>query len=339
MNLEKSLLIIDDDVSILDLLSERLRSLYQITTAQSGEVALKLAKKHKFDVILLDFNMPHLTGLDVLRKLRKFGIQTQVILITAYPTYELAAEFNQFDVYEFVAKPFQLDALIHTIDKAWDKHYLIKMKNEFEANLISNNTELCKLNDRLMKSNQDLDEACINYNFNNLFQKRLMELIDIFEHIGKIQCNEKLQKYIVKSVSHILRAERSTLYLVDEKNSEIYSSCAEDLEEEIRIKIGSGIAGTVVENKQTIRVEDAYKDSRFDSKIDTLSSYTTKSILCMPLSDISGNVIAVIEALNKRSGSFTEDDEKILKAFNSLASMTIQTISLTNENRELKEIK
>ncbi|MCO4782339.1 MAG: response regulator [Candidatus Cloacimonetes bacterium] len=337
MDLVKKLLIVDDDDFIIDLLSERLKDFYSITTCNGGAEALKLTQSQTFDIILLDYNMPELTGLDVLKEIRRSNIQSQVIIITAYPTYELAVQFNPYDVYEFVSKPFQLDALIHTVNKAWDKYYLVKIKNEFENDLIGNNKELRKLNDKLLKSNQKLDEALVQYEFNILFQKRLMELVDIFEHMGKVRSSDKLQAYIAKSVSHILRADRSTLYLVDEDAGEIYSCFAESCDKEIRMKIGDGIAGTVAQNKQTIRVEDAYQDERFDSRLDTMTTYVTKSVICMPLSDVSGNVIGVLESLNKICGSFTEDDEKVLKAFNSLASMTIQTIGLINENEKLKE--
>lgn len=336
MDLVKKLLIVDDDSFILELLSERLKQFYTITTCESGEEAIKLAQKHDFNIILLDYNMPELTGLDVLKEIRKFNTYSQVIIITAYPTYELAVQFNPYDVYEFISKPFQLDALIHTVNKAWDKYYLVKIKNKFKTDLIGHNTELRKVNEELQKSNQKLDEALVQYEFNILFQKRLMELADIFEHMGKVRSNSKLQAYIAKSVSHILRADRSTLYLVDEEAGELYSCFAENCNQDIRMKIGQGIAGSVAKNKQTIRVENAYEDDRFDSRLDELTTYVTKSVICMPLSDISGNVIGVLESLNKLSGSFTEDDEKVMKAFNSLASMTIQTIGLTIENEKLR---
>ena len=61
-------------------------------------------------------------------------------------------------------------------------------------------------------------------------------------------------------------------------------------------------------------IHDAYKDDRFNNTIDQQTGYTTKNIVCAPVRTVRGDVIGVIQILNKRRGRFTKDDLDILEA-------------------------
>ena len=63
-----------------------------------------------------------------------------------------------------------------------------------------------------------------------------------------------------------------------------------------------------------MRIEDAYNDSRFHSDIDTASGYRTSSMLCTPIRSKTGEIVGVIQLLNKRGGVFTFEDEVFLQA-------------------------
>ena len=75
-----------------------------------------------------------------------------------------------------------------------------------------------------------------------------------------------------------------------------------------------GILGYVATRGETINVADAATDPRFDKSHDLLSGYETKTLLCMPLADSSGNLVAVIQFLNKLgSGTFQKRDEDTIR--------------------------
>jgi len=83
--------------------------------------------------------------------------------------------------------------------------------------------------------------------------------------------------------------------LIDENKHELWSKVlkGEGLVE-VRLPIGTGIAGCVAESGDTLNIRDAYTEPRFFPDYDRMSGYVTKSILCMPLENRDGKIIGVI---------------------------------------------
>lgn len=154
--------------------------------------------------------------------------------------------------------------------------------------------------------------------------------------IGKTLSSElnrdRLLLLIMDEVTELMQAERGTLYIVDNEKGELWSKIAQKAEiKEIHLKIGTGIAGYVAKTGETIKIDDAYNDDRFDSSVDKKTGYKTNTILCLPIREPvksekeAGQIIGVLQILNKIGGVFTEDDVELL---NSLASQI--SISLVN---------
>jgi DNA-binding NtrC family response regulator len=102
-------LIVDDDAASRRLLEVRLRPLEcDVATATNGEQALTVIRKDAPDLVLLDLQMPKMGGIEVLRALRKDGINIPVIVITAHGSIETAVEAMREGAYDFITKP--LDA-------------------------------------------------------------------------------------------------------------------------------------------------------------------------------------------------------------------------------------
>ena len=118
---------------------------------------------------------------------------------------------------------------------------------------------------------------------------------------------------ITRKLAQLLDAERSSLFLVDRASQTLLLRVTEGLagRQEIRIPIGSGIAGAVAASGRAERVDDAYADPRFNPEVDQLFGYRTRSILCLPMLDRRGEVFAVAQLLNRRDGKpFTAEDEQ-----------------------------
>lgn len=111
INTEK-LLVVDDDQSMRAALYESLTSCgYEVETAENGADALAKFKEGQFAVVVTDMRMPMMSGMDVLRGIKKVSPQTPVILITAYGTVNTAVEAMKEGAAEFIMKPFSLDDL------------------------------------------------------------------------------------------------------------------------------------------------------------------------------------------------------------------------------------
>ncbi|MGH0032682.1 MAG: ATP-binding cassette domain-containing protein [Myxococcota bacterium] len=118
-------------------------------------------------------------------------------------------------------------------------------------------------------------------------------------------------------VGLLCRAERASLFLVDRERQELWLRVAqEEGATELRIPMGSGIAGRVAETGRALRVDDAYAHPDFNPEVDRATGFVTRSVLCLPLVDTKGEVFAVAQLLNRTDGGvFDEDDEKRFAGF------------------------
>ena len=163
--------------------------------------------------------------------------------------------------------------------------------------------------------------------------------------VGSTLDLDELLKRIAENVTELMEAERSTIYVVDPDSSELWSRVAQgEKDVEIRLPLGTGVAGWVGQQGKVLNIPDAYADDRFDPTWDGTTGYRTRSILCAPMATKAGQVIGVIQVLNKLGeGPFTSDDEIYLQAIAGQAAITLHNArlvrSLLKNNEELHRIK
>ncbi|WIA12087.1 hypothetical protein OEZ85_012163 [Tetradesmus obliquus] len=129
----------------------------------------------------------------------------------------------------------------------------------------------------------------------------------------------------------LLECDRVTLFLIIESRRELRAKTAEGVT--IVVRFGEGIAGTVAQRGGVMNIEDAYCDPLFSPEVDVRLGYRTNSILCCSIADMSGKNIAVLQALNKRSGSFTKLDEQHLQLFGVHLGNTLAKARLYEETK------
>jgi len=118
-------LIVDDEPFNMNILGQELTDRgFAIETASNGRRALKKVETSRPDLILLDYMMPDLSGLDVLKELRKRGIDTPVIMITAHGTINRAVEAMKEGAYDFITRPFEPDHITLVVQKALEQERL-----------------------------------------------------------------------------------------------------------------------------------------------------------------------------------------------------------------------
>ena len=124
----KRVLVVDDEPSIRDSLSLLLKSSFEVSTAKDGNEALQSVDEGVPDLILLDVMMPHLDGLETLKRIREKNIEIPVVMLTATNTVRTAVEAMKYGAYDYLNKPFDVEELTSLIVNALDKGAVVNSK-------------------------------------------------------------------------------------------------------------------------------------------------------------------------------------------------------------------
>ena len=169
----------------------------------------------------------------------------------------------------------------------------------------------------------------------------LKALLDVSKAISNEAHLDDLLQVIMDKTTEVIDADRSSLFLYDESSNELWSKIAQKLGKikEIRFAVGVGIAGEVAKTRNGINIKDAYNDPRFNPEFDKQTGYHTRSILCIPIISINGNLVGVIQVLNKKGGRvFDKRDESLLEALVSHAAVALERAKLTEAYVEKQRI-
>lgn len=168
-------------------------------------------------------------------------------------------------------------------------------------------------------------------------REKELEFLDVVTDVtSELELGSLLQK-VMGEATRMLSADRSTLFINDEKTNELFSRVAMgDSLGEIRLPNHVGIAGTVFTSAETMNIPYAYADLRFNPAFDKQTGYFTRSILCVPVTNKDGKVIGVTQVLNKQGGPFSEEDETRLKAFTSQIAIALENAKLFEDVQNMK---
>jgi len=140
---------------------------------------------------------------------------------------------------------------------------------------------------------------------------------------------DELLERIVDHIAEAMQADRGTIYLLDRGKGELFSKAAHLPElEEIRLKLGQGVAGHVAETGVVLNVPAATDEKRFYEGVDRQTGYRTESLLVAPMRDQGGDVIGVVQLLNKVGGPFSRDDEVTLERLAEQAALAIEATTM-----------
>ena len=121
-----TVLVVDDDQSVIESFKVALEDNYNVLATNSGEIALDKIKKEDINVVLLDILMPGMDGMDVLRKIKELDKNIDVIMVTAIKTVKTAIEAMKLGAYDYITKPFDVDELLESIRKAIERQGLLR---------------------------------------------------------------------------------------------------------------------------------------------------------------------------------------------------------------------
>lgn len=139
---DKRLLVVDDEEGPRESLNMIFGDDYDVTTAASGEEAIELARRRSFHVVVTDIRMRGLSGIEVLREMKKIDPRTEVIVLTAYETLETARQAITLGASEYLKKPFDLEHIQTVVGRCF-RNYLLKTQQEMvireDVNAAKNN--------------------------------------------------------------------------------------------------------------------------------------------------------------------------------------------------------
>jgi sigma-B regulation protein RsbU (phosphoserine phosphatase) len=175
-------------------------------------------------------------------------------------------------------------------------------------------------------------------------QKQITQLSLLFEATRLLNSTldlAELLELILKIARQQVKADRGSVFLVDHKDKELWSIVAFGLDhQEIRMPWGKGIAGRVAETGETVNVENAYELSFFEPSFDQRFNYRTRSLLGMPIRHHSGQIVGVIQLLNKTTGShFTAEDEDFLSKLSGHMALALENARLHRESLEKQRME
>jgi adenylate cyclase len=172
-------------------------------------------------------------------------------------------------------------------------------------------------------------------------QKRLKQaemLLAVSRRVAAMETLDEILTTLVEMTTWELGAERGSLFLNDAQTGELYSRVAQgNFSREIRILNTTGVAGAIFQTGVGEIILDAYADSRFNRSIDEQTGFVTKSILCAPVKTVKGEVIGVIQVLNKKEGAFNEEDLELLEAMTTQAAVALQSTQFVEHMKKTRE--
>lgn len=130
----------------------------------------------------------------------------------------------------------------------------------------------------------------------------------------------------------LVNSHRASFWYRDERKNRYWTMAASD-SEKIVVPMGTGIVGEAIENNKIIVINNPYDDSRFNSEVDKATGYTTKSILCIPVTNSAGDVIGAYQVINKVGDEgFNEKDIERLKMAAVYSGKMLEAYILKEQN-------
>jgi signal transduction histidine kinase/DNA-binding response OmpR family regulator len=305
------LLVVDDDSETRDFLEEFLsRHDYHVLTACDGEEGLQKARDENPDLILMDMQMPKMTGLDVINALKQDKRNIPVIFLTGHGSEALAVKAFRQGVRDYIPKPYRPQVILDAIERALREVRLSRERDQ--------------LTEQLLQANKTLQRQLQEINALYAIGKSVTSLLDV----------EQVLTRAVEAATFMTRAEEGSLMLLDEASGELYLRAAKNIDEKVarglRMRAEDSLAGRVVRTgKPALLAGEGAK------KLST--AYLAKTLLMIPLRVPDRGVIGVLVMANRDSDRiFTEHDLHLLSALTGYIAVAINNASLVADLQEEK---
>lgn len=287
---------------------------YRVRSVGDGMSALALAQELDPDVVITDQQMPNLTGLQLIERLRNKAPNIPVILITSESSELMTSEANRVGAADFLVKPFQADTLLNSLQRVLSRSVKAKTAegNAGEPSLAAD------------------------------LQRRLHEL-ETLARIGRtvtamLNLDEVLRTVVEEAV-HLTEAEEGSLLLLDDDSGELYMRASKNFDDDFarafRLHVRDSLAGQVMKTGEPILLDEGSPQ-----KIKT--AYLVHSLIYVPLR-VRGKTIGVLGVDNRKAGRIlAQQDVTVMMAMADYAAIAIENAQLyhrtESERRKLETV-
>ena len=128
-----NVLVVDDQIGMLETFTDILEDKgFDVDTAEDGFQAIRKVKEQGFDIIFMDIKMPGINGVQTFREIKKINTKASVIMMTAYSVEDLVKEAIEEGAYTVIYKPFDMDKVIQTIERALQTVLILVVDDRLE---------------------------------------------------------------------------------------------------------------------------------------------------------------------------------------------------------------
>ncbi|MBA4176241.1 MAG: protein phosphatase [Leptothrix sp. (in: Bacteria)] len=164
--------------------------------------------------------------------------------------------------------------------------------------------------------------------FDELSREDVQAILDVTRALAAPFDLATMLMAVTDAARRVLHAERGSVWLLDPATGELVLEVASDLRH-VRLPIGVGLVGACARDRQPINVVDCYADPRFDAETDRQSGYKTRCSLTLPLIDHRGELVGVMQLLNKIGGVFTPGDQPLAEALAAQCAVALARVRMT----------
>jgi putative methionine-R-sulfoxide reductase with GAF domain/predicted Ser/Thr protein kinase len=174
---------------------------------------------------------------------------------------------------------------------------------------------------------QVLDRVLAEVSVTRAKMVKLMVILEANKSLATTFDPTEILRIILKTATSETDAERGTIFLVEQGSGELVSQILEGGSvSPIRLTVGTGIVGAVAQTGHLVNIADAYQETRFDKRTDAASGFRTTSVLAAPMRTPRGEIVGVVEILNKRRRAFTKEDEEFLAEVGTHAALAVESV-------------
>jgi diguanylate cyclase (GGDEF)-like protein/PAS domain S-box-containing protein len=303
---DEIIFVVDDNRQINDFWTSKiLPGLgYKTLSAYDGKTALDIIKNNEISLMLLDLQLPDMSGLDILRQLSSEGHQIPSILITANGSEHIAAEAFRLGVEDYLSKPIDEDQLSEAITRALTESRLRREKAILTAHL-----------------------------------KRQLSWQSVLTKIGQSVTSslkhDQVLRRIVEAAIHITHAEEGFLALLDEESGQLYLRAAKNMDRKksqtMRLPVSDNLIAQVFKTGQPVRTAT---QSDEEPLIKVVTGFLVNSLLHVPIKS-KGKTLGVLSVVNHTNQrSFKEKDEALLISLADYAAVAIENADLYSKAQD-----
>jgi signal transduction histidine kinase/CheY-like chemotaxis protein len=295
---DESILVIDDSKEIVKHLAETVLPNYGYKTlsAHDGLKGLDLIREGSANLVVLDYNLPGMTGIDILQQMAQEGINTPVVLMTGYGSELSAIEAFRLGAKDYLIKPFTVDEVLETIDRALMETRLQHDKEE--------------LAEQLRRIKVEMSRQTNEMNTLSRIGKAITSLLSV----------DKVLERVLEAATYLTNAEDSTIWMPDKTGEWLHTYENPGWEEQSpNIPMANSLAGEVIKTGRPLR------QSIFSAEgIEVRAGQFARSILYVPLK-LRGVTIGVLGVSNADAfRAFSRRNEFLLSVLADYAAIALE---------------